>query len=122
MKSYIIMMFLAVFGAVIGIMGSLGVFPDAGLMLPFDAYNGMSEEQAAAIAAGAMDTGWGVITTMGGTILNTIITTLESVFCVGLLLGSMGVPAAIFIPIQGVIYIVYAWDIVSWLLQKYKVK
>ena len=117
MKSYAILIFLAVFGAVLSIFATIGTFPD--LEIPTIVYQ-MSEEQVNDFSSGLVNTPWNSIVTIGGTVLNVLLTSLGSVVFLAVLLTAIGVPPFIAWAFQGVIYIVYIWDIATWILNRPK--
>lgn len=117
MRSYVILIFLAIFGAILSIFTSFGTFPD--MDIPTVAFQ-MSADQISAFTDGALNTPWNSITVIGGTVVNVLLTSLGSVILLAILLVSIGVPPVIAWSIQGVIYIVYMWDVVTWIMNRPK--
>ena len=78
------------------------------------------EEQINDFSSGLVNTPWNSIVTIGGTVLNVLLTSLGCVVFLAVLLTAIGVPPFIAWAFQGVIYIVYIWDIATWILNKPK--
>lgn len=117
MKSYFILISLALFGAVIGMLGSLGTFPDVDIPTVIDT---SANEIAAQNVVDNVEQTSNVITTLIGTGISVVLTTITSVLFVWVVLVGMGVPLVMAVPIQGVIYIIYIWDIVTMVLGRPK--
>lgn len=116
MKSYVILIFLVVFSGITTVMNAIGAWP--GVELPTWIVPTLAEENILGMQNSLMETPIYLATTLVGTGINVLLTALASVLGVGFLLYYLGVPAVIATTIQGIIYIVYVWDIVNWFFNK----
>lgn len=111
-------MFLTTFGFVISMLNLTGIWPD--LNLPMWVFPSVTEAAVLDTQAGMLETGAYLITTFGGTGANVFLTVLSSVLFIAILLTAIGIPPEIAIGIQGIITIVYLYDIVNWFFNKSK--
>lgn len=116
MKSFVFVMFLTIFGFVISMLGLTGIWPD--LPLPTWIFPTVTETAVLDTQAGMLDTMIYLTTTFGGTAVNVLLTVLASVLAISILLISLGVPPVFAIGIQGIVTVVYLWDIVNWFFNK----
>lgn len=115
MRSYSLLMFLALLGAMTGIINSLGIFPDFVL-------TGIPQLDANIMAVVVEDTlgkSWlSMGFTLAATGFNTLVTTLTSIFFTYGLLIAFGFPPILAAALQGLIIIVFAFDVIPWALNR----
>lgn len=118
MKSFVFIVFLSVFGFVISMLNLTGIWSE--VSLPMWVFPDVTEATVLDTQAGLLETAAYLATTYAGTGINVILTMLSSVLFISVLLISVGVPPVIAGGIQGLILIVYLWDIVNWIFNKSK--
>lgn len=116
MKSYAILMFLVIFSGVISILNAIGAWP--AVDLPTWIVPSLAEENILGMQDSLLETPIYLATTLVGTGINVLVTALASILGIGFLLYFLGVPAIIATTIQGIIYIIYVWDLVNWFFNK----
>ena len=112
MKSLFILIALVIFGALLGVFSSIGVWE--GVDLPW-----IPSEELGTAANTATENVNSLnlfnLVSIGGTVIETLVTTLTAVLFVSSILIAIGVPVSLAVAIQIIICVVYLWDLVPFI-------